>query len=251
MTAFSLSDSTGVAGLTLNNITNTGNLALSISSDRADGQQRQHRRRRLGDAGEQRHHLWQQLQRQLAQHHHRRADPERRFGHGHLRHQPAAVRQRRLALVQRPRQPVGVEQQEPDAAGQQRHQLGPGQRDQRLDHPGRRPLRHAGPDADRHAVDRRRRQRDADRHPPTDHAVGRQPVRQQRQRPVLAEHHRQPRQQRRGQRGAGGGQGPDVQRHRRRRLHDDRGQRPDRPELRSTATARCTSATSTSARPTP
>lgn len=35
MTAFSLSDSTGVAGLTLNNITNTGNLALSISSDRA------------------------------------------------------------------------------------------------------------------------------------------------------------------------------------------------------------------------
>ncbi|OAS90660.1 hypothetical protein A6I77_04925 [Achromobacter xylosoxidans] len=35
MTAFSLSDSTGVAGLTLNNITNTGNLALSISSDRS------------------------------------------------------------------------------------------------------------------------------------------------------------------------------------------------------------------------
>lgn len=35
MTAFSLSDSTGTAGLTLNNITNSGNLALSISSDRS------------------------------------------------------------------------------------------------------------------------------------------------------------------------------------------------------------------------
>lgn len=35
MSAFSLSDSTGVAGLTLNDIRNTGNLALSISSDRA------------------------------------------------------------------------------------------------------------------------------------------------------------------------------------------------------------------------
>ncbi|MCZ8392825.1 filamentous hemagglutinin N-terminal domain-containing protein [Achromobacter xylosoxidans] len=35
MTAFSLSDSTGVGGLTLNNIANSGNLALSISSDRA------------------------------------------------------------------------------------------------------------------------------------------------------------------------------------------------------------------------
>ncbi|WP_268608843.1 hypothetical protein, partial [Escherichia coli] len=35
MTAFSLTDSNGVAGLTLNNITNTGNLALSISSDRS------------------------------------------------------------------------------------------------------------------------------------------------------------------------------------------------------------------------